>query len=552
MHARFFSISLPIYLIAGVIAAAVLYPLLSMVAAALLPGGVIDFTAFQELFRSRGISTVVAATAKYVAGTAIVATLFGTVLAWINVRTDGGIKAVAGIIPLLPIMIPPLGSALGYLILFSPQGGVGNILIRSLFRIEATSGPFNVVSLWGMILVTGLTLAPVVYLVVSAALKNIDPALDEASRISGSGPWKTMRSITLPLILPAISSVALLVAVHGMSSFSSPFILGTGAGITPISVYIYRLFSTFPARTEVVIAASILLLLVVYLGTWLQARLSAGRSAVVGGKFSAPTLIKLGKWKALTRFIVCTYLVLSVLPLLGLVLGSLQPYLGASLSSLSFDNFRSVFSNHHTSSAIINSLRLGAGTATINIAVVGALLYFSQRFLTRPRWIEFTLMVPSVVPHIVIGVAFALTYSMSPFSLHGTLALVLIAYCVIFLPEAVRSANAALSQLNSELSEASHVFGAGIMRTFFRIVIPQVKGGMAAGWLIIFFMAVNEVTASTFLGGFNSAVIGYVAIDYFANGRLGQVATVTLVSTVITGGFVFLVSKLLKLNIAKV
>lgn len=546
------SVAVPVYLVAALIGAAILYPLLLMGGTAFFSSGVFDFSAFGKLIHTRGIGSIAWATLEYVIGSSLVATVLGAVLSWINVRTDGGIKSIAGLIPLLPIMIPPIGSALGYLVLFSSRAGVGNLWLRALFHSDAIAGPFNVTSLAGLVLVSGLSLAPVVYLVVGAALRNIDPAWEEAARISGSGPWQSLRIVTFPLVLPAISSVALLVAIQTVSTFSFPFILGTGAGVTPISVYIYRLFATFPAKTEEAIVASLILLAVVYLAIWLQSRLSRrNRYARVGGKFSAPSVVRLGRWKILTQVLVAAYFILSVLPVAGLLLGSLQPYLGATWSSLGLSNFHRVLSDPHSRGAIINSLLLGVYTASINMVVVAALLYVTHRLLNRARWIEYVLMAPSVMPHIVVGVAFALTYSMAPFHLQGTLTLVLLAYCVIFLPETVRSSHAALGQLNPELSEASHVFGAGALRTFFTIVLPQVKGGIAAGWLIIFLIAVNEVTASTFLGGFNSAVVGYVAIDYFTNGRLGEVATITLTSTVVTAGFVLLVSKALNIKVAK-
>lgn len=76
-----------------------------------------------------------------------------------------------------------------------------------------------------------------------------------------------------------------------------------------------------------------------------------------------------------------------------------------------------------------------------------------------------------------------------------------------------------------------------------KIVLPQVLNGLMAGWVIVFFFAVNEVTASSFLGGLNSAVVGHVAIDYFVNGRLSEVSAMTLVVTTITASVVFLTSR---------
>jgi iron(III) transport system permease protein len=173
--------------------------------------------------------------------------------------------------------------------------------------------------------------------------------------------------------------------------------------------------------------------------------------------------------------------------------------------------------------------------ATIDMVVGGLLMLASLRMLkTSGRFIEYALMIPAVIPHIVLAVAFIIVFSGPPFYLYGTKTLVLIAYCIIFIPEASRAASAAVSQVREELSEAAHVAGAGLFRTLIKVMLPQMVNGLLAGWVIVFFLAVNEVTASSFLGGLNSAVVGYVAIDYFANGRLSEVAAMTLIVTVVT------------------
>jgi iron(III) transport system permease protein len=139
-----------------------------------------------------------------------------------------------------------------------------------------------------------------------------------------------------------------------------------------------------------------------------------------------------------------------------------------------------------------------------------------------------------------------MTFGAPPFNLYGTGLLVLSAYCVMFLPEASRAASAAVAQTNVELTEASHVFRAGPFRTFRRIVVPQVSRGVLAGWVVVFFLAVNEVTASSFLGGLHNPVVGHVAIEYFTTGRMSEVAAVTLIVTVITATVVLCVARLFR------
>ena len=525
----------------------IVYPLSRAVVQAFVADGHFTLQPFASLASARGIGTIVQNTLVFTIGTLFVSVLMGSFLAWANERTDARMDRLAGMMPILPLMIPPIGSALGYVILFSSKSGIGNIALRTVLGMDADSGPIEISNFAGLIIVTAFSLAPIVYLIVSAGLRNIDPAMDEASRIAGASPLRTMLRITVPAVLPAISSAALLVGIHALSSFTFPFIIGTGAGITTAAVYIYRLFSVFPPNPNAAIALSLCMLVIVYAALTLQMRIARSlRKAVISGKRSQTSVVRLGPWRWIVRGLMLAYLAAVALPVVGLVVGSLQPFLGAGPSQFSLDNFIAVLGNFETREALWNSFTLGAGAASITMTVAALLIYTSTRMMARgSRLLEFALMTPSVVPHIILAVAFIVTFSAAPFNLYGTRLLVLIAYCVMFVPEASRAASAAIAQASEELAEASHVAGAGLLRTLHKVVLPQVASGLLAGWVIVFFLSVNEVTASSFLGGLNSAVVGHVAIDYFSNGRLSEVAAMTLIVTLVTATVVLATGRII-------
>lgn len=533
--------------LALLVMALILYPLLQTLIGTFFPEGSLTLDPFRQLAEARGLEEIVRNTAIYTGGTLLISSIIGIFLAWANERTDARMEPVAGILPILPLMVPPIGSALGYVILFSSRSGIGNMALRYVFGIEG-NGPVDILNFYGLIIVSSLSLAPIVYLIVSAALRNIDPALDEASRVFGASPLRTIRQVTLPIVAPALASGALLVGIHALSSFTFPYIIGTGAGITTLAVYIFRLFSVFPPNPEAAVAVSMCMLVLVYIGLFVQMKIarSIGRS-VITGKRSSASVLRLGPWRWLVRAIMIAYLVAVVLPVLGLIVGSLQPFLGAGPGQFSLDNFATVLANYETRTALVNSFSLGALAATINMAVAGVLIFASMRLMKfGGNFLEYALMAPSVIPHVVLAVAFIVAFSGPPFNLYGTRTLVLLAYCVMFIPEASRAASSAISQASEELSEASHVAGSGLLRTIRKVVVPQVANGMLAGWVIVFFLAVNEVTASSFLGGLNSAVVGHVAIDYFANGRLSEVAVMTLIVTLVTASIVLATSGVIR------
>src|SRR5690606_23917270 len=113
----------------------------------------------------------------------------------------------------------------------------------------------------------------------------------------------------------------------------------------------------------------------------------------------------------------------------------------------------------------------------------------------------------------VVAVGFILTFAVAPFRLQGTYLLLFLAYFVMFLPQAVRSTNAAAAQVGRELGEASQVFGASPARTFFKITLPLMLPGLAAGWIVLFALIMGELTASALLGSTRTPVVGQVMLD---------------------------------------
>lgn len=525
----------------------ILYPLALAVGRAFAPQGVFELQAFTSITRIRGIGVIVWNTVAYGFGTLFGSLAIGCFLAWVNERTDARIDFFSGILPILPLIIPSIGSALGYVLLFSPKAGVGNIFVRQLFGLEIDTGPFDIMNIYGMIYVSSLHLAPLAYLLITAALRNIDPALDEASRVSGASPFTTLRRVTLPMILPGLAGAALLSLVGAVGSFTVPFIIGAVAGVTTVPVHVFRLFSTFPTNEGQALSLSLCLLVVVYVGVLIQMRITRSiRRAVIGSRHAAVTPVRLGWLRWPVRAVLLIYMGAVFIPVIGLLLGALLPFVGAPLSEASLKSFVSVLTTEDTRSALIHSIALAALTATATIATAFIIIYASTHLFHRgQRFLELVMVTPSMIPHVLIAVAFIIAFSGSPFYLYGTLTLIFLAMVTIYLPEASRAVAAALGQLNEELSSASRVAGGGFIRTLWRVVLPQIAGGLMAGWVIVFFYCVNEVTAAAFLGGLNARVIGQITIDYYVNGRLSEVAALALIVTSLTAVLVLPVRRYL-------
>lgn len=190
---------------------------------------------YVEVFTRGGFAELLGTTlTAAVIGTAG-ATAIGATLAWLAVRTDVPGRRLLEVVAVSPMFVPPLVGAFAWDILASPRSGILNIVLRAL----GLPGFINIYSFAGIGFVFSIYYAPYVYLFVAAALRNMDPAYEEAAAMSGAGRRRTMLQITLPLVAPALLSSALLVFVLLVQLFAIPAVLGEPGGMHFMSVRIW-------------------------------------------------------------------------------------------------------------------------------------------------------------------------------------------------------------------------------------------------------------------------------------------------------------------------
>jgi iron(III) transport system permease protein len=528
----------------GLLALLVMYPLASIVLALLS-----DASSGKGLGIDASVWTVLRNTLVVVAGSSLLALVVGTVLALINERTDGGFQGLGNFMPVAPLMLPSITGVLGWVVLCDPRVGLINVALRGLTGAgENAEGPLNIYSLTGILFVMAVHMVPTIYLVVSAALRNIDPAVEEASRISGAGPLQTGWRVTLPAIRPALFEAWLLTIIGGISIFSVPVILGTGAQFEVMSVRIWSYLTSFPSnQSAALVLAAGMLLIVLSLRLLQRYLVPAGRQAVVGGRGvrSAPT--RLGTVRHLTRALIIAYIFVSlILPLLALVLVSLEPFWTANIpwERLSLANYAKVLTQTPaTIRALVNSVVLASVGATICMAVAGFLmLYLHQqgpagrggKKKTRQGGagfrgvVDLVTSLPTTIPHSLIGVGFILAFSQAPLDLYGTIWILLLAFLVMEIPYAAGAARSATSVIGHELTEASRVFRESAGGTMRRILLPLVLPGLAAGWVLVFIRVLGEVTASAMLSGTANPVVGSMLLDLWRQGNFPMMTAFAL------------------------
>jgi iron(III) transport system permease protein len=526
--------------------ALLVFPLGSMIAQEL------DTAAIREVFDDPAFYRASRNTAILVVVPGLFAVAIGSFFAWANERTDAKMGAVSTMLPLAPLVLPQIALSIGWIFLADKNSGVLNVFARSLLGhvgVHLDDGPLDINSWYGMIFLYTIVLVPLVHIMVSAALRNIDPSLEEAARVSGAPVWRTLRTVSLPAIRPAIGASCFLVLLMGVAQFSVPRTIGVSARIDVLSTYLVRMFQSFPPRTGSAVFVGVLVLVVMAAAGLLERRLTRRQNhSTIGGRGQTPSLVRLGPMRWVVRLVMMGYLVVvSLLPLAALLVVALLPYWTShpDFSAMTLENFRTYFDDDTFRTALTDSALLGAVGATIGVLIAAVLISFSRlRGGRMVRGIDMVARAPGAISHIVLAVAFLIALGGSPFYLANTLRILILVYVVMNLPQAWVAANSAADQVGQPLTEASSISGASSLRTLVRVHLPLMAGGLAAAWAMLFVVIVGDLNASSILASADTPVVGSVILSIFDNGTYSQLAALGSIIAVASGLVVTLVMQL--------
>ncbi len=294
-------------------------------------------------------------------GMTLISVPLGSLLAFLLVRTDLPGKKFLEPWLLVPIFLSPVVLAFGYVVAVGPVGFFSLWTKALIGRV-----PWNLYSLYGMILIAGLTHVPHSFLYVSSALRTLDPSVEEAARVAGAGPWRIAATVSMPLVLPSILFSAALIFLLGFELFGLPLVLGDPAGLLVLTTYLYKLTNLLGVPSYhlmAVVALSIVALTFPLVYAQRRMLRTAGRFAVIGGKGQAFRPLPLGalRWPAVA--IVLLWLVVTVLlPLIGVALRSVVSQWGEGIKLsevLTLDHFRGLLGYPNLVRGIVNTLLIG-------------------------------------------------------------------------------------------------------------------------------------------------------------------------------------------------
>ncbi len=467
------------------------------------------------------------------------AVVIGVGLSWIVARTDTPMRGWVETASIMPLFMPPLVAAVAWSYVGSPTTGLINMFFKELgweFR-------FNMYSMTGMVAVFAMYYAPYVYMFVSAALKNMDPALEEAAQMSGAGPVRTMLTITLPLVAPAILSGSLLAFVVMFGIYGIPAALGTPARIDVLTTYLFKLTSWTPPLFNTAAAVAIIMVAVTTLCVAVQHWALSGRSFVtVTGKSFKPRTLKLGPWRWVTFALACFYaLVAVVVPCIGLLVAAFRKFLFVpNLASLfdsrqySWNHFSQLFESALVWRSFWNTLEVGIISALVGGVLAFALSYTIHRTnMPFRRTLDMMGTAPVAVPGLVIGVAYLWAWVAFSGFLWGTTWIIALALVARFLPDTLKVLSGSLMQIHRELEEASKICGTGTLPTILRIIVPLTLPGLISAMSLLFILSIRELGSSLFLFTNSTIVMPVLLLDFHEGGHTGATAAFSVLQVVV-------------------
>ena len=534
---------------AAILCFLVLYPLFWLFYGSFAYGEQVSVGAlFGEFLRLPGLGRAFENTLELQLGAVPLSFLFALPLVFIVSRTDTPLKGLIEIAALLPFITPPLIGAVAWALLAAPRTGLINVLAREL---GAGAPLFNIYSMPGLIFVMSLYVSPYVFLTVQAVMQRMEASLEEASQICGASLARTIFSVVLPLSLPAILSGGILVITRVLEEFAIPGVLGAPGGIYTITTYIYyQAISYVPPRYEVAALLASLLMGLTAILLALQTRILGGRRfSTVSGKGHAPRTIRLGRWRYLTLAYAVAYIGLTVvLPYLVLLYAAFISRWGAApvLANITMANFVATFDPASTAaSGLLNSFILavsGATFATFLTLIVGYMITSGVSWGRSA--LDFVSSIPLAMPGPVIAVAMLWAYLHEPIVLYGTLWILLVAYVTHYLPYGVRTISSSFRQLSPDFERAAAVCGASRITGFRDVLLPLVRPGIVAGWLLMFISMIRELSSSIFLFVPGTETTAVTMLEMWQEARFSAVAVLALTLVVISVVVTMLVRRL--------
>ncbi len=474
-------------------------------------------------------------------------------LAWLTERTNMPYRNVVFVLIVASIGIPNVILGIAWDMVLNPVNGLINVLLRTVLGLEGL-GPISLFSLPGLIFVQGISLVPITFLLLSAAFRAIDVALEDAGAASGASFWGVTRRITLPLLAPALLSAFVYQFVTVIESFDIPLIIGLRAGIPVLSTQIYISVRPPGGLPDYGLASTYsIFLLALALGPLLFYNRIIGRSdryATITGRGYQPRRANLGRWRVPALLFGVGFVTISfVIPALVLFWASTQPFYAIpspeAIGRMTFKAYGDLFANPSFHKALLNTVILGLSVGGLTLVIGTLVAWILVRTRSRARvLLDLLAFLPHAMPGVIIGLSVLLIYLVIdpflPVPIYATLWIIVIAMSTQYISLSTRLMSAAIAQVKLELEEAADASGASWFATIRRIVLPLIRPAFANGFLLVFLQAIKNLTLALILTSPSGIVVSTLIYGFWdrantsATGALGVVIlTMTIIMSVL-------------------
>ncbi|MCC6426449.1 MAG: iron ABC transporter permease [Phycisphaerales bacterium] len=446
---------------------------------------------------------------KIALGTTTLAILIAVPLAVLSAQFRFPGKGFFNAMVLVPLILPPFVGAIGVQAIMGREGAINTLLGTQLDFLGSAK-------YWGVIAVQAFSLYPIIYLNATAAIANLDPALDEAAQSLGASWLRRFWKITLPLIRPGLFAGATIVFIWSFTELGTPLMFNY-TQVAPVQIF-YGLkeveTSAAPyALTVVLLGCAVILY---FLGKGVFGR--KGHAMYAKASRAGEETVLTG-WRGLAATSAFALVaILALLPHLGVVLTSVttpgQWYRSVLPTDFTSSHYQQALTASDSFGAIVNSLKLAAAAMIIDIFVGIVVAYVIVRTEVKGRGLLDALcMLPLAVPGLVMAFGYVAMSLRWPFGKDGPLSgiasifgtepqpflFLVVAYSVRRLPYIVRSTVAGLEQTSGELEEAAVIHGASRFTAVRKIIIPLIMANLIAGGLLVFSFSMLEVSDSLLL-----------------------------------------------------
>lgn len=465
------------------------------------------------------------------------AVFLGVTLAFLVTRFRMRGKAFIQTLAVIALVSPSFIGAYAWIVLFGANGAVRQGLRAIGIGIPPIYGAA------GVIMVFAFKLFPHVFLITSGAFASVNRSLEEAAENLGVSPWKRFFLITLPLILPAISTSALLTFVLSIADFGTPRLIGRNFEV--LATEAFTLYSSEVGGNPGMASAISVVLIVLSMIVVLIQRRMVRKDIFAGNLLKPPIPIEPKGWrKALVYGVTYGIALIGAIPAIVVVIFSFRNTRGPVFQpGFGFGSYDKVI--HGITEPIINTLWFSTASVAA-IVIAGTLIGYliARRQSTVTGALDGILMVPYVVPGVVMGIAFVASFNQGPLPITGTALIIILAVFVRRLPYTARSVATALRQTSTRLEEAAVSLGYSPGQAFLKVVVPIILPGILAGGMMSFVTAMNELSSSLVLYVGSTITMPVKIYLSVMDGEYGTASALATILLSITALFVYFAFRL--------